>query len=212
MTDLYQTIVRCLLRRYCAREELKAPEKDEDLDKQFKIPILALGELAWKCLLNDRLSFYEDELEELERSNESIVARRLGLVYKEESLKRLKPRHAYSFLHKTFQEYLAASHIAHKFRRSEFQMLEQMLFPVNAREKFKQVFVFVCGILREEANIVFEQIGNMLQRQWHWSTCDLVFNHFFADSWKETGNAKEMAKTLCSFLCRNCFPDNKLTD
>ena len=199
-TGLYQTIVRCLLRRYCAREELKAAENDEDLDKQFELPILALGELAWKCLLNDRLSFYEDELEELERSNKIIVARRLGLVYKEESLKQLKPRHAYSFLHKTFQEYLAASHIVYKFRRSEFQVLEQMLFPLNARSKFRQVFVFVCGILGEEANIVFEQIGNMLQKQWDWSKCDRSTAKFFVDSWKETGNAKGMAKTLCSFL------------
>ena len=199
-TCLYQTIVRCLLRKYCAREKLKAPEKDEDLDKQFEIPILALGELAWKCLLNDQLSFYEDELEELGRSNENIVARRLGLVYKEESVRRLKPRHAYSFLHKTFQEYLAASHIAHKFRESEFQMLEQMPFPLDERWKFKQVFVFVCGILGEEANIVFEQIGNMLQKQWDWSKCNFSFAYFFVHSWKETGNAKGMAKTLCSFL------------
>ena len=200
MTDLYQTIVRCLLRRYCAKEKLKASEKDEDLDKQFEIPILALGELAWKCLLNDRLSFYEDELEELERSNENIVPRRLGLVYKKESLKRLKPRHRYSFLHKTFQEYLAASHLAHKFRRSEFQMLKQMLFPEIARWKFKQVFVFVCGILREKANIVFKLIGKMLQGQWDWSECHRFTAMFFVDSWKETGNAKGMAKTLCSFL------------
>ena len=199
-TGLYQTIVRCLLRKYCAKEELEAAEKDEDLDKQFKLPILALGELAWKCLLNDRLSFYEDELEELERSNENIVARRLGLVYKEESLKRLKPRHAYSFLHKTFQEYLAAAHIAHKFRGSEFQMLEQMPFLLDEEWKFKQVFVFACGILGEEANIVFEQIGSMLQKQWDWSKCESSTAEFFVDSWKETGNAKGMAKTLCSFL------------
>ena len=200
-TGLYQTIVRCLLRKYCARENLKAPEKDEDLDKQFEIPILALGELAWKCLLNDELSFYEDELEELGRSNEKIVARRLGLVYKEESLRRLKPRHSYSFLHKTFQEYLAASHIGHKFRRSEFQMLKQMLFPVIARSKFKQVFVFVCGILREEANIVFEQIGlNLLQKHWDWLKCDMSTAIFFLDSWEETGNADRMSKTLWSFL------------
>ena len=199
-TDLYQTIVRCLLRRYCAREELKASEKDEDLDKQFEITILALGELAWKCLLNDRLSFYEDELEELQRGNENIVARRLGFVYKEESLRRYKPRHAYSFLHKTFQEYLAASYIAHKFRGSEFQMLKQMLFPEIARVKFKQVFVFVCGILREEANILFEQIGNMLQKQWDWSECDKSTAVFFVDSWEETGNAERMAKSLFSFL------------
>ena len=199
-TELYRTIVRCLLKRYCAREELKASKKDEDLDKQFEVTILALGELAWRCLLNDRLSFYEDELEELERSNENIVARRLGLVYKEESLKRLEPRHAYSYLHKTFQEYLAASYIAHKFRGSEFQVLEQMLFPEDARVKFKQVFVFVCGILREEANIPFEQIGNMLKKQWDWLKCDLPTAVFFVDSWKETGNAERMAKTLCSFL------------
>ena len=198
MTDLYQTIVRCLLRRYCAREELKASEKDEDLDKQFEITILALGELAWKCLLDDHLSFYEDELEKLEKNDEKIVARTVGLVYKEESLKRLKPRHAYSFLHKTFQEYLAASYLLHKFRGSEFQMLKQILSPEVA--KFKQVFVFVCGILRKEANILFELIGNMLQKQWDWLKCEDFTANFFVDSWKETGNAKRMAKALCSFL------------
>ena len=199
-TDLYQTIVRCLLRRYCAREELKASKKDKDLDKQFEITILALGKLAWKCLLNDRLSFYEDELEKLERSEGKIVARRVGLVYKEESMKKLKPRHTYSFLHKTFQEFLAASYIAHKLRRSQFQMLEQMLFPEISRVKFKQVFLFVCGILREEANTLFEQIGNMLDKQWDWLKCELFTAAFFVDSWKETGNAEGMAKTLCSFL------------
>ena len=200
ITDLYQTIVWCLWRRYCAREELKASEKDEDLDKRFEINIAALGQLAWKCLLNDRLSFYEDELEKLEKSDEKIVARRVGLVYKEESVKKVKPCHSYYFLHKTFQEYLAASYIALTFRRSEFQMLEQMLFPEIARGKFKQVFVFVCGILREDANILFELIGNMLQKQWDWLTCDSSTASFFVDSWKETGNAERMATTLCSFL------------
>ena len=199
-TDLYQTIVRCLLRRYCAREELKAPKKNEDLDKQFEVPILALGELAWKCLLNDRLSFYEDELEELERSNENIVARSLGLVYKEESLRRLEARHTYSFLHKTFQEYLAASHLAHKIRGSEFQMLAEMLFPDIMRRKVKQVFLFVCGLLREEANTLFELIGSVLQEDWDWSECDGFIAKIFVGSWKETGNAGRMAKTLCSFL------------
>ena len=197
-TDLYQTIVRCLLRRYCAREELKASE-NEELDKQFEITILALGELAWKCLLNDRLSFYEDELEELERSNENIVARRLGLVYKEESLKRLKPRHEYSFLHKTFQEYLAASYIAHNLRGSEFYVLEQVRFSFVAR-KFRQVFLFVCGILREEASIFFTQIGDALQRDWDWSKLSEDASSFFIESWRESGNAERMASTLCSFL------------
>ena len=199
ITELYQTIVRCLLRRYCAKEKLKASEKDEDLDKQFEIAILALGELAWKCLLNDRLSFYEDELEELERSNENIVARRLGLAYKEESLKRLKPRHTYSFLHKTFQEYLAASYIAHNLRGSVFHVPEQMKsFEVTS--KFRKVFLFVCGILREEASILFTQIGDTLQKDWDWSKCSNDEASFFSEICKESGNAERMANTLCSFL------------
>ena len=199
ITDLYQTIVRCLLRRYCVKEKLKASEEDEDLDKQFQIAILALGELAWKCLLNGRLSFYEDELAELERSNENIVARRLGLVYKEESLKRLKPRHAYSFLHKTFQEYLAASYIAHKLRRSKFYVLEEVQFS-QVEGEFRQVFLFVCGILREKASILFKQIGDTLQKEWDWSKCSREAASFFTDSWEESGNAERMANTLCSFL------------
>ena len=200
ITDLYQTIVRCLLRRYCAKEELQASEKDEDLDKQFEIAILALGELAWKCLLNDRLSFYEDELEELERSNENIVARRLGLVYKEESLKRLKPRHVYSFLHKTFQEYLAASYIAFNLRASVFHVLDEQVKFYDVTDKFRRVFLFVCGILREEASILFTRIGGTLQKNWDWSECSREAASFFTESWKESGNAERMANTLCSFL------------
>ena len=199
-TNLYQTIVRCLLKRYCAKENLKASKKDKDLDKQFEITILALGKLAWECLLNDRLSFYEDELEELERRNENIVARRLGLVYKKESYRRVNPRHAYSFLHKTFQEYFAASYIAHKLRGREFHTLEQVLFPDHAAKKFRQVFLFACGILREEAHILFEHMGNMLEKQWDWLTCENTTASFFIKSWKETGKAERMAKSLCSFL------------
>ena len=200
ITDLYQTIARCLLRRYCAKEELKASEKDEDLDKQFEIAILTLGELAWKCLLNDRLSFYEDELEELERSNENIVARRLGLVYKEESLKRLKPRHVYSFLHKTFQEYLAASYIAFNLRASVFHVLDEQVRLHDVTNKFRRVFLFVCGLLREEASILFTQIGGTLQKDWDWSKCSREAASFFTEIWKESGNAERMANTLCSFL------------
>ena len=200
ITDLYQTIVRCLLRRYCAKEGLKASENDEDLDKQFEIAILALGKLAWKCLLNDRLSFYEDELEELERSNENIVPRRLGLVYKEKSLKRLKPRHAYSFLHKTFQEYLAASYIAFNLRASMFHVLDEQVKFYDVTDKFRKVFLFVCRILREEASILFTQIGVTLQKDWDWFKCRYYAARFFTESWKESGNAERMANTLFSFL------------
>ena len=197
-SELYQTVVRYLLRRYCAKQKLKAVEEDVDLAKQFQRDILALGELAWKCLLNDRRSFHEYELE-LERSDEKSIALGLGFVYKDESLKRLKPHHVYSFLHKTFQEYLASSYIAHSLRGSEFHVPRQVRF-LDVTWKFRQVFLFVCGILREEASIFFTQIGDMLQKHWDWSKCSREAASFFTESWRESGNAERMADTLCLFL------------
>ena len=198
-TDLYHVIVVCLLRRYCAKHNLKASEKDGDLETQFEMDIRCLGELAWNCLLNDRHSFFEEELEELESRNEKLVARELGFVYKEESLKRLKPKHEYCFLHKSFQEYLAASYIAHKLRRNKFNVFEHLDFDAVVR-KFPQVFVFVCGILREKASILFAQIGEKLKNDWDWLKCSWEAANFFIGSWSESGNAEGMANTLCLFM------------
>ncbi|XP_067017683.1 uncharacterized protein [Acropora muricata] len=198
-TNLYQVIVVCLLRRYCARHNVKASKEDMDLEKQFKRDVRCLGKLAWNCLLNDRHSFFEKELEELERRNEKLVARRLGFVYKEESLKVLKPQHEYCFLHKSFQEFLAASYVAHKLRRKKLNVFEHLDFD-GVLKKFRQVFVFVCGILREDASILFAQIGEKLKSDWDWFKCNEAEADFFIESWRESGNAEGMANNLCSFL------------
>ena len=178
---------------------MKASKKDRDLETQFERDICCLGNLAWNCLLNDRHSFFEEELEELESKNEKLVVRELGFVYKEESLKRLKPQHEYYFLHKSFQEYLAPSYIAHKLRRNEFNVFEHFNFDAVVK-KFPQVFVFVCGILREEASILFAQIGEKLKSDWDWLECSEAAANFFIKSWSESGNAEGMANTLCSFM------------
>ena len=177
---------------------MEARRKDRDLEAQFERDIRCLGKLAWNCVLNDRHSFFEEELEELESRNEKLVVRELGFVYKEESLKRLKPQHEYCFLHKSFQEYLAASYIAHKLRRNKFNAFEHLSFDTVV-EKCPQVFVFVCRILREEASILFAQIGEKLKSNWDWLECSKAAANFFIESWSESGNAEEMANTLCSF-------------
>ena len=198
-TDLYHVIVVCLLRRYCAKHNVKASKEDKDLETQFERDIRCLGNLAWNCLLNDRHSFFEEELEELESGNKKLVACELGFVYKEESLKRLKPQHEYCFLHKSFEEYLAASYIAHKLGRNKFNVFELLGFDVVVK-KFPQVFVFVCGIMREEASILFAQIGEKLKSDWDWLTLSEAEANFFIESWSESGNAEGMANTLCSFM------------
>ena len=198
-TDLYHEIIVCVLRRYCAKHNVEASKKDRELETQFETDIRCLGKLAWNCLLNDRHSFFEEELEEFESRNKKLLARELGFVYKEESLKRWKPQHEYCFLHKSFQEYLAASYIAHTLRRNKFNVFEHLNFDAVVK-KFPLVFLFVCGILREEASILFAQIGEQLKGDWDWLKCSRTAVDFFIESWSESGNAEGMANTFCSFM------------
>ena len=228
-SELYQVIVLCLLRRHCAKHHLEAPKENSALEKQFEETILALGELAWLCLLSDRYCFLESELAALERRYKGLVSRHVGLVYKEESLRRLKPQHEYYFLHKTFQEYLAAAFIAHKLRGNQLRLFERLSFHELVK-KYREVFLFVSGILGRDASILFTQIGEELKNwgEWNWYWCtqsgvvpmddrereddwDYRDNDdeenqgweaatFLTKSISETGHAEKMAETFCFSL------------
>ena len=201
-TELYQVIVQCLLRRYCAKRNLPVPEHDSVLEKTFEKEILALGELAWLCLLSDRYGFRETELDEFEKRYPGLVARELGLLYKEESLKRLKPQHEYCFLHKTFQEYVAAAYIAEKLVNQQVNVFDDFPF-VDLVTKYPQVFIFVSGMLGEKATVLFTQIGQELKKtnDWDWNkNCNEKEATFFIQSFSESGHAEQMAATLCNFI------------
>ena len=202
-TELYQLIVQCLLRRFCAKNSMAVPEDNNTLQERFEEDIFALGQLAWACLLNDRQSFPERKLAEHEVKSPNLIARKIGLLYKEESLKRISPQHEYWFLHKTFQEYLAAAFIIHKLLRGELNVFEHG----NTRfddlvEKYRQVFLFVSGMLGEKATVFFTQIGEELKEKedWDWSGCSKQAATFFVESFNESGHPEQMATTLCSFI------------
>ena len=201
-TELYQVIVQCLLRRYCAKRNQPAPRNDIALEKKFEKEILALGELAWICLLSDRYGFRESELDEFEGRYPGLVARELGLLYKEESLKRLKPEHEYCFLHKTFQEYVAAAYIAEKLVNEQFNVFDH--FPIaDLVTKYPQVFIFVSGMLGEKATVLFTQIGEKLKMSynWNWNThCSKEAATFFIESFNESGHPEQMAATHCKII------------
>ena len=201
-TELYQVIVQCLLRRYCAKRNQPAPRNDIALERKFEKEILALGELAWLCLLSDRYGFRESELDEFESRYPGLVARELGLLYKEESLKRLKPQHEYCFLHKTFQEYVAAAYITEKLVNQQFNVFERIdLYDLET--KYPQVFIFVSGMLGEKATVLFTQIGEELKTSYHWNWiehCSEEDATFFIETFNESGHPEQMAATLCQII------------
>ena len=201
-TELYQIIIRCLLRRYCAKHNFEAPGNDQALEKLFEDSLLVLGELAWRCLLEDRFSFREEELVKFESKIKDLAARELGLVFKEASMKRINPQHEYHFFHKTFQEFLAATYLARKLLKEELNLFVDLKFAFSEITViYRQVFLFVCGILGKDANVLFTQIGTtLLSKDWDWLKCSKEAATFFTESFSESRNAEQMAMTLCSFI------------
>ena len=202
-TDLYHIIIRCLLRRFCGKHGWEVPREEKALEKQFEESLLVLGELAWTCLLEDRHSFPEGELERFERRYKDLVARKLGLVFKEASLKRINPQHEYFFFHKTFQEHLAALYLAFLLLKKGVNIFQEFQLDFNEHvvSKYRQVFLFLSGILGEEASILYRQIGEKLvSEDWDWPKCQEEEAEFFTESFSESGNAEEVAMDLCTFI------------
>ena len=200
-TELYQIIVCCILQRYCGRHNLETPASDKDLLRHFEDSLLVLGELAWRCLKEGRFSFREEEFGKLESRHESLAARKLGLVFKEASLRKINPQHEYFFFHKTFQEYLAAFYLAHMLLKQMVDFYE-LNFYGDLVGRYRQVFVFMSGILGGEAGLLFEQIGKkkLKDENWDWCKCSWEEATFFHECFHESRNYEQVAMVLCSFI------------
>ena len=211
-TDLYQIIYRCLLRRYCSKNNMQVDKKDDVLEKQFERSTLALGELAWRCLLEERPCFLQEELVELEkvRTNgaspvkgvsaaNGVSAARVGLVFMEASVKKLNPVHEYHFLHRTFQEFLAATYLV-QLLKANINIFDK--FQINKRNitsKYRQVFLFAAGILGKDGTIFFRHIREILYRSWNWHASEEDCR-FLIELLNENGTPNDL--TMISTVCQ----------
>ena len=208
-TKLYQIIFRCLLRRYCSRNGLNVHRNaDKALENQFKESLLVLGELAWNCLREDRRSFSEEELDKLEHSRTHVrrfPAIKLGLVFMEASSRpSQEPRHQCHFLHKTFQEFLAAFYLANQMLTEQLSLTDRSVFwRESMLFRYREVFFFLAGILGMEGQVFFKEVVTILREDFEW-----CYSHqeceFFLELLKESGAADDLGKVAC---CRIPLPN-----
>ena len=208
-TKLYQIIFRCLLRRYCSRNGLNVHRNaDKALENQFKESLLVLGELAWNCLREDRRSFSEEELDKLEHSRTHVrrfPAIKLGLVFMEASSRpSQEPRHQCHFLHKTFQEFLAAFYLANQLSRRQLNLTDHSVFCKESMlGRYREVFFFLAGILGMEGQVFFKEVVTILREDFEWCYSDQECE-FFLELLKESGDADDLGKVAC---CRIPLPN-----
>ena len=209
-TKLYQIIFRCLLRRYCSRNGLNVHRNaDKALENQFKESLLVLGELAWNCLREDRRSFSEEELDKLEHSRTHVrrfPAIKLGLVFMEASSRpSQEPRHQCHFLHKTFQEFLAAFYLANQMSTEQLSPTDHSVFCKECMLiRYNQVYLFVAGILSTEGKVFLEKIVTILVEDWDWQ--DHSEGEFLLKLLEESRAAEDLGKVIFSRIpLPNCL-------
>ena len=106
-TMLYCEIVSCALMRNFQKKGI--PLVNADPIEVCSEQLNQLGELALEALVRDQLYFTTEKLR-----GHSTEFLDFGLLSREASASKIRPKPSYAFTHKTFQEYFAAFHVAHE--------------------------------------------------------------------------------------------------
>ncbi|XP_022805287.1 nucleotide-binding oligomerization domain-containing protein 2-like [Stylophora pistillata] len=156
-TKLYLDMIECVLRRYRKKKEL--PDTKEDLTDIYKSQLKTLGLIALNGLIDDKLDFDENELEE----HPSDLAA-FGFLSVQPGGSKLRPSLRYAFLHKCFQECFAAFYICCEIQDKKITP-EKLVSDERYFSKLRQVLLFSCGILAEQSD---QQAAVLVSSIGHW--------------------------------------------
>ena len=151
-TELYECLVSCAIRRYCAKRAVDLGGKNPS--EMYRDQLNQLGQMAFEALLKNRLYFSEEEM----KSKNFL---QLCFVTREPSRSKLKPTQCYAFSHKTFQEYFAALYLANEVLKDskEGEELPLKVSPLVNWQVWKFLFPLVAKKDGERAVFLVSLLG-----------------------------------------------------
>ena len=164
MTGLFIELTLCLVKRYYVKDKTGGEECAESISTLDDIPrnlyqgLLCLGEVALNGLLEDRLIFDRKVLEKRGCISEIFE---LGFLSLERSSSRLKPVQMCRFLHRSYQEFLAALWLSDRIKKSMhcvsvYEETVVYIMKCVQAELLTVLFSFTPGLLGEYFEKFFE--------------------------------------------------------
>ncbi|XP_019614028.1 PREDICTED: uncharacterized protein LOC109461988 [Branchiostoma belcheri] len=175
--ELYEMIVISVAKRFCTKKDLSV--EGDELPPDIKAALRGLGKLSWEGLEQEQLQFNTAEITKKYGTNADNMLS-MGLLTRDYSFSRIKRTCFCAFLHKTFQEYMAARYISGLFSssssREEGMKCLRSLFGlttttgVNSKlilashRKYREVQQWLVLILGENANPLFDMFAEELSK------------------------------------------------
>ncbi|XP_078681278.1 NLR family CARD domain-containing protein 4-like [Branchiostoma floridae x Branchiostoma belcheri] len=189
--ELYQMIIHSIVKRYCTKNGI--PIKGRTLPSNIEEALRGLGKLSWEGLQRDQLQFNIDDIrQEFGGSTDDML--NMGLLTRDYSFSRIKRICYCTFLHKTFQEYLAAYYISQLVREESKQdegvRCLRTLFGVGKTSDVNSPIIKSYEKYREIQNILPVMLGRH---------ADPLFA-MFADELMKPG-LKGEEREILSFIC-----------
>ncbi|XP_050960153.1 NACHT, LRR and PYD domains-containing protein 3 isoform X2 [Labeo rohita] len=150
LTEMYIHFLLIQINIRNQKYEERDPKKLLQLNKEV---IVKLAEVAFKQLMEGNVMFYEEDLIEsgIDVTDASVYSGICTEIFKEESV--IHQRKVYSFIHLTFQEFLAAFYEFYCFLTKNMEPVE--LFPDDKHESYSY---------RSEENSLYELLKSAVDK------------------------------------------------
>eukprot|EP00058_Branchiostoma_floridae_P016546 XP_002602034.1 hypothetical protein BRAFLDRAFT_82623 [Branchiostoma floridae] len=175
--ELYRDIVQSVAKRFCAKKTI--PMEGDKLPPDLEEALRGLEKLSWEGLEQGQLQFNIDEItRKYDTTADNML--NMGLLTRDYSFSRIKRTCYCAFLHKTFQEYMAARYISglvmdgsskeegmkcacRLFGLSDATVVNRELI-VTCYRKYREVQNWLGLILCDKARPLFEKFKKELYK------------------------------------------------